>query len=198
MRESIRIWDCEHPCSIAQLCLTLCHPMDCSPPGFSVDGISQARILEWVATSYSRGSSWPRQQTRVSWLAGGFFTTEPPGKPSWMGLVSFIKETTEWPLALLSYEDTWRVSEPESRFPADTESASTLILDFPASRTMRNKFSAVYKPPLPPVFCYSTWNGLRHMGKWISVTHRVGYSVYCYILGQRCSIKRKEGFDCML
>ena len=80
MRESIRIWDCEHPCSIAQLCLTLCHPMDCSPPGFSVDGISQARILEWVATSYSRGSSWPRQQTRVSWLAGGFLTNGLPGK----------------------------------------------------------------------------------------------------------------------
>ena len=53
-------------CLVAQSCLTLCDPMDCSPPGSSVCGISQARILEWVAISFSRGSSWPRDQTRVS------------------------------------------------------------------------------------------------------------------------------------
>ena len=45
---------------VAQSCLTLCDPMDCSPPGFSVHGILQARILEWVAISFSRGSSRPR------------------------------------------------------------------------------------------------------------------------------------------
>ena len=43
-----------------------CDPMDCSPPGSSVHGISQARILEWVAISFFRGSSWPRDQTHVS------------------------------------------------------------------------------------------------------------------------------------
>ena len=43
-----------------------CNPMDCSPPGSSVHGISQARILEWVAISLSKGSSWPRDQTHVS------------------------------------------------------------------------------------------------------------------------------------
>ena len=53
-------------CVCAQLCPTLCDPMDCSPPGSSVHGIVQARILEWVAISYSRGSSQPRNQTRVS------------------------------------------------------------------------------------------------------------------------------------
>ena len=53
-------------CSVVQLCLTLCDPMDCSPPGSSVHGILQARILEWVATSFSRGSFWLRDQTRVS------------------------------------------------------------------------------------------------------------------------------------
>ena len=42
---------------VAQLCLTLCNPMDCSPPGFSVYGILQARILEWVAISFARTSS---------------------------------------------------------------------------------------------------------------------------------------------
>ena len=56
----------------------------CSPPGSSVHGISQARILEWAAVSFSRGSSQSRYQNRVSAapaLTGRFFTTEPPGKP---------------------------------------------------------------------------------------------------------------------
>ena len=48
-------------------CPTLCDPMDCSPPGSSVHGIFQARILEWVAISFSRVSSQPRDQTRVSY-----------------------------------------------------------------------------------------------------------------------------------
>ena len=45
---------------VAKLCLTLCEPMDYSPPGFSVHGISQARILEQIVISFYRGSSWPR------------------------------------------------------------------------------------------------------------------------------------------
>ena len=49
-----------------QLSLTLCDPMDCSPPGSSVHGILQVRILEWVAISPSRGSSWARDRTWVS------------------------------------------------------------------------------------------------------------------------------------
>ena len=49
-----------HTCVHAQLCLTLCDPSDCSPPGSFVHGISQARVLEWVAISYSRGYSGPR------------------------------------------------------------------------------------------------------------------------------------------
>ena len=68
-------------CSLAKLCLTLCDPMDCSPPGSSVHGNFQARILEWVAISSSRGSSQPRDRTHiscVSCIAGGV----PPGK-SW-------------------------------------------------------------------------------------------------------------------
>ena len=53
---------------------TLCDPMDCSPPGFSVHGIFQARVLEWVAISFSRGSSPPRDRTLVSCIAGRCFT----------------------------------------------------------------------------------------------------------------------------
>ena len=57
-----------------QSCLTPCDPMYHSPPGSSVHGILQARILEWVAVSSSRGSSRPRDWTRVSRIAGRFFT----------------------------------------------------------------------------------------------------------------------------
>ena len=61
-------------CLVAQSCPTLWEPMDCSPPGSSVHGILQARILEWVVMPSSWGSSWPRDQTQVSCIAGGFFT----------------------------------------------------------------------------------------------------------------------------
>ena len=53
---------------------TLCDPKDCSPPGSSVHGILQARILEWLAMPSFRGSSGPRDPTRISCIAGGFFT----------------------------------------------------------------------------------------------------------------------------
>ena len=65
---------CESVSQVAQSCPTLCDPMDCSLPGSSVHGIFQARILEWVAISFSRGSSWPRDRTRVPHIVGRRFT----------------------------------------------------------------------------------------------------------------------------
>ena len=73
-----------HQRSVAKSRWTLCDPMDCSPPGSSVHGIFQARILEWVVLPSSRGPSRPRDQTcvsQVSCIAGGFFTAEPLGRP---------------------------------------------------------------------------------------------------------------------
>ena len=58
---------------VAQSCLTLCDPVDCSPPGSSIHEILQARILEWVAISFSRGSSQPRDRTQVFRIAGRRF-----------------------------------------------------------------------------------------------------------------------------
>ena len=58
---------------VTQSCPNSCDPMDCSPPDFSVHGILQARILEWVAVPFSRGSSQLRDQTHVFRFAGGFF-----------------------------------------------------------------------------------------------------------------------------
>ena len=76
---------CFFVCVRGLSCLTLCNSMDCSLPGSSLHGIFKARILEWVAISYSRGSSQPSDRTRLlrvyPTLAGGFFTIAPPGKP---------------------------------------------------------------------------------------------------------------------
>ena len=81
-------------CVCAQLCLTLCDSMDCSLLDFSVPGIFQARILEWVANSFSRRSSQPRGQTWVSCIAGRVFT------PS---------ATWEYHLYLIDYISSWRI-----------------------------------------------------------------------------------------
>ena len=59
---------------VTQLCPSLCNPVDCSLPGTSVHGILQTRILEWVAISFSRGPSRPRDQPWVSCIASRFFT----------------------------------------------------------------------------------------------------------------------------
>ena len=62
------------PWNVSQLCPTLCDPTDCSLPGSSVHGIFQAIVLEWIAISFSSGSSQPRDQTRVSRIVDRRFT----------------------------------------------------------------------------------------------------------------------------
>ena len=86
-----------HPC----LCMfspvwVFCSPTDCSPPGSSVHGISQARILEWVAISFSRDSSWPRDGRWVSCMAGKFFTAEPPGKLGHCETIAKVRCLYSW------------------------------------------------------------------------------------------------------
>ena len=80
---------------VAQWCPTLCDPRDST-----VHGILQARILEWVAFLFSRGSSRPRDPTQISSLAGKFYTTEPPGKTrcyACLGLeTTFCYKGVEW------------------------------------------------------------------------------------------------------
>ena len=65
---------------VAQSCLTLSDPMDCSPPGNSVHGVFQARVLEWGAIAFSRESSGPRDQIWVSHMWADSLLSEPPGK----------------------------------------------------------------------------------------------------------------------
>ena len=94
---------------VTQLYPTLGDPIDYSPPASSVHGILQARILEWVAIAFSRGSSPPRERTCVSYIAGRFFTPEPPGKPMNTGVGSlsllqgnFLTQESNWNLLYFS------------------------------------------------------------------------------------------------
>ena len=81
--EKTQAFSLQVPSEVAQSCPTLCNPMDCSPPGSSVHGIFQARILEWVAISFSRGSSQPRDRTQVSHIVGRcFYRLSYQGSPS--------------------------------------------------------------------------------------------------------------------
>ena len=80
---------------VVQSCLTLCDLMDSTQPSSSVHGIFQARILEWVAISFSRGSSRPRDQTRVSHIVGAL-PSEPPGKALNILLIHLIPMSTLW------------------------------------------------------------------------------------------------------
>jgi len=68
LRPIVAVTNYMRVCVHAQSCPTLGNPMDCSPPGSSVHGISQARILEWVAISFFRGSSLPDQESHSSLL----------------------------------------------------------------------------------------------------------------------------------
>ena len=100
---------------VTQSCLTLCYSMD-----YTVHGILQARILEWVALPFSRGSSHPRNWTQVSQIAGDSLPVEPQGKPknTGMGSLSLLQQifpTQEsnwsllhcrWILYQLSYQES--------------------------------------------------------------------------------------------
>ena len=78
---------------VTQSCPTFCDPMDCSLPGSSVHGILQARILDWVAVPFSRGSSQLRDRTQVSCTEANSLLSEPLGKPksTRVGSLSFLQ-----------------------------------------------------------------------------------------------------------
>ena len=84
-----------HAWSATQACLTLCNPMDCSLPGSSVHEISQAKILAWVAISFSRGSSQPRDQTSISWIGRWTLSLSHLGSP-WKPHSMAKKKRNQW------------------------------------------------------------------------------------------------------
>ena len=94
---------------VAQLCLTLCNPMDCRPPGCSIHGILQTRILEWVAILFSREFSWPRDWTWVSCIAGRFFTVW----ATWSHLPGFKSQIFHLSSCLLSIHVSLSITQRE-------------------------------------------------------------------------------------
>ena len=109
-------------CLVAQLWLTLCDPMGCIPPGSTIHGISQARILEWVAISFSRRYSWPRDQTQVSCIAGGFCTI-------WASKESLV---VHWLRILLPMQgiQAWSLFQEDSTCQGATNPLSWALLPF--------------------------------------------------------------------
>ena len=91
-----------------------CDPMDRSRPGSFVHGIFQARILEWVAISCFRGSSWPGIEPAPPVLVGGFFTTEPPG--SW-GLD--LLRSVFWTAVIKAWGYTWHFGHGPTYCPRE-------------------------------------------------------------------------------
>ena len=103
---------------VAQSCPTLCNPMGCSPPGSSVHWIFQARVLEWVAISFSRGSSWLRDWTRVSCIVSRRFTVWATRAKTWEQPTCSL--TDEWMKNMcLIYHTMWSQSEREKWIPYD-------------------------------------------------------------------------------
>ena len=94
---------------VVQSCLTLCDPMDCSLPGSSVRGIFQARVLEWVAVSFSRRSSQPRDRTQVSRIAGRRFTIWATREDSSLSYMAFImlRHVSSTPLLRIIINGCW-------------------------------------------------------------------------------------------
>ena len=99
---------------LTQSCPTLCDPTDCSPPGFSVHGIFQARILEWVAVFFSRGSSQPRDRTQVSCIAGKHFNAL---SHQWSTLLVHSNSLLFWKMEGVLHNSTyWIFCAPFDKF----------------------------------------------------------------------------------
>ena len=110
----------EKKSEVAQSCPALCDPMDCSPPGSSVHGIFQAIVLEWIAISFSRGSSWPRDQTQVSRIIDRCFT------------IWATREVTSWEML------DWMKHKLESRLPGEISITSDMQMTPPLWQKVKN------------------------------------------------------------
>ena len=136
---------------VAQSCLTLCDPMDCSPPGFSVHRIFKARVLEWVAIAFSRGSSWLRDRTLVSRIVGRRFTLWAT-REAQNGISALIRRDKKNDLSTLWGHNKAAICEPEDDTHQElTPPAPWSGLPLPCENcegTMRSKCPLLKSPSL--------------------------------------------------
>ena len=124
---------------VAQLCPTLCNPLDCSLPGFSVHGLFLARIPDWVAIPFSRGTSWPRVRTQVSSIAGRFFTTWATRKAYTTEYNSAIKKNE-----IVLFATTWMDYQTEWSKP-DKDKYHMIVLMYGIREKENNTNELIYK-----------------------------------------------------
>ena len=145
---------------ISQLCPTLYNPVDYNLPCASVQGILHARILEWIAIPFSRGSSWPWDWTRSPALKADSLLSEPWEKPHNVGgphSISWKIYRTKTPLFL-----PWERENSASQVPLDSNYNSSLSLQ-PASLPHRIH---THKHPLLVLFIWRTLTKYKYLGNF--------------------------------
>ena len=147
--------------------------MDCSPPGPSAHGILEASILEWVAISFSKGSSRPRGWIYISCIAGGFFTTEYPG------LSYAMHENPEKAMAPHSSTFAWKILWMEE--PGRLQSMGSLELDTTEQLHFHFSLSCIGEGNGNPLQC-SCLENLRDREAW--------WAAVCGIAQSRTRLKR--------
>ena len=136
-------------CSVTQSCPILCNPMDCSPPGFSIHGISQARILKWVAMPSSRGSSRPRDRTHVFCIGRQILYHWP---------------TREAPNITFILKRWWRMFWRERAEGGCLWELMSLQEEIPCQEKVQNHLEGIH--PLPPGRVWKVsiwWGGAAHV-----------------------------------
>ena len=156
-------------CVKVKSCLTLCDPVECSLPGSSVHGILQARILEWVAISFSRGSSRPRDSTWVSHIAGRRFnlwaTREAPFLLYRSLLIIEVYWNTEWSRAKTN-RVLPRKCTGHNKHPLPTTQEKTLCMDITRWSTPKSDWLYSLQPKMEKLYTVSknktrSWLWLR-------------------------------------
>ena len=89
---------------VIQSCLTLCNPVDCRPPGSSIHGFSQTRILEWVAISFSKGIFVTQDQIQISLIAGRLFSIWAT-RDVWSNIIPDVQQVCFWKILALALVD---------------------------------------------------------------------------------------------
>ena len=153
---------------VTQSCLTLSDPMDCGPPASSVHGILQARILEWIAIPFSRGSSRPRAHTQASRIAGIFLTIWATREaPESLLMSSMLRATSGspwweyhcWLILLGRFSSSWlnlshSINVLEHKLSQNLSNMTTLILEFMCQQAPPiNCFACSLWATFPPLSC---------------------------------------------